>query len=326
LLALAEALGAAVLVTLEARGVFPETHPRWAGVYLGMTSPNVIEAKVFEQADLVLVLGVDAMMTHVPWWSSVPTCEIAARAEYSSLTSPKVRLNGNLAMAMKRLAAQPQTGFSPPEVQAMRAAVLGNFRRPAGVRFAAQDVIEIAREILPRDGILVSETAAFVCMLEHLWPVEEPGTYYATSGGRSMGLMIPGLLGAKLAAPERPMLGLGADGSLLMRLGELEVLARTGVAAPLVIVNDQALGTIKWRQQAAGLPSYGLDFHPVDYAEVAEACGLRGVRVDAPEALRSELRAAMGAERSTLIDARVDRDAYFESFGPTIGVRSDSGS
>ena len=150
--------------------------------------------------------------------------------------------------------------------------------------------------------------------------MEDPGTYYATSGGRSMGLMIPGLLGAKLAAPERPMLGLGADGSLLMRLGELEVLARTGVAAPLVIVNDQALGTIKWRQHAAGLPSYGLDFHPVDYAAVAEACGLRGVRVDTPEALRRELRAAMGAERSTLIDARVDRDAYFESFGPTIGV------
>jgi acetolactate synthase-1/2/3 large subunit len=320
LLRLAEALGAAVLVTMEARGVFPETHPRWAGVYMGATSPHVIEAKVFGQADLLLVVGVDAMMTHVPWTDSLPTCEIAARAEYCSLSSPIVRVNGNLAAAMERLAAEPKPGFSPAEVQAMRGEVLRHFRRPAGARLAAQDVLEIGRELLPPEGILVSETGAFVCMLEHLWPVETPGTYYATSGGRSMGLMIPGILGAKLAAPERPMLGLGGDGSLLMRLGELEAFARTGVAVPLLIVNDQALGTIKWRQQAAGLPSYGLDFHPLDFAALAQACGLRGVRVETPEELRRELSEAMRADRTTLIDVRVDRDAYFESFGPTIGA------
>ena len=77
-----------------------------------------------------------------------------------------------------------------------------------------------------------------------------------------MGLMIPAALGAKLARPDVPMLGLGADGSLLMRLGELEVFARTGVAMRLAIINDQALGTMKSRQKSRGLPDYALDLHP----------------------------------------------------------------
>jgi thiamine pyrophosphate-dependent acetolactate synthase large subunit-like protein len=105
-----------------------------------------------------------------------------------------------------------------------------------------------------------------------------------------------------------------------MRLGELEVFSRMGVAVPLIIINDQALGTMKWRQRALGLPNYGMDFHPVDFWAVARACGLHGVTVDTPEGFRRELSEAMQADRTTLIDARVDRDVYVESFGPTIGV------
>ena len=135
-----------------------------------------------------------------------------------------------------------------------------------------------------------------------------------------MGLMIPAALGARLAEPERPMIGLGADGSALMRLGELEVFARTKTVVPLVLIDDQALGTMKSRQKSRKLPDYGLDLHSVDFSAIAKACGLRGVTVDTPEAFRRELRLAMEADRATVIDARVDPAAYQDSFGPTIGV------
>ena len=134
-----------------------------------------------------------------------------------------------------------------------------------------------------------------------------------------MGLMVPAALGARLAQPKKPMVGLGADGSLLMRLGELEVFARAGVAMPLIIINDQALGTMKARQKSRGFADYGLDFHAVDYVAIAKACGLRGVIVETPEAFRSALAEAMESDRTTLIDARVDPQAYQNSFSPTIG-------
>ena len=105
-----------------------------------------------------------------------------------------------------------------------------------------------------------------------------------------------------------------------MRLGELEVLARMQVAVPLIIINDQALGTMKSRQQARGFPDYGLDFHPADFGAIARAFGLRGVTVETPEEFRQQLQEALKAERATLIDARVDPSAYQGSFGATIGI------
>lgn len=82
-------------------------------------------------------------------------------------------------------------------------------------------------------------------MLEHLWPVNGFGTFLGTSGGRTMGLMVPAALGSRLADRETPMVGIGGDGSLLMRLGELEVFARTKASVPLVILNDGALAQVR---------------------------------------------------------------------------------
>ena len=315
----AQSVGAAVLVTMDARGVFAESHPRWAGVFLGLFNPNVIESRVLRQADAVILIGVDAMMTHTPWKLDLPTCELAASPDYSIMTHPAVRADGDLKAALGRLADQAKPGFSENEIAHLREGILTYFKRPPGARFAAQDIIAITRELLPADGLLLSETGAFVCMLEHLWPVEKPGTFLGTSGGRTMGLMVPAALGARLAYPKKPMVGLGADGSLLMRLGELEVFARAGVSMPLIIINDQALGTMKARQKSRGFADYGLDFHAVDYAAIAKACGLHGVIVETPEAFRSALAEAMESDRTTLIDARVDPQAYQNSFGPTIG-------
>jgi acetolactate synthase-1/2/3 large subunit len=316
-----ENIEAAVLVTMDARGVFAESHPRWAGVLVGTFGPNIIETEILSRADLVIHVGVDAMMSHAPWKSDLPVGELSARAGYASMAPrTEVRVDADLKASLEALAGQKQAGFAESEVRSARQKILRQFARPGKATLAAQDVIEAVRAALPKDGALFTETGAFVAMLEHLWPVEGPGLYYGTSGGRTMGLMLPAILGAKLAQPDRPMIGLGGDGSLLMRLGELEVFARTGVAVPLVIINDRALGTMKSRQKSRGLPDYGLDLHEVDFAQVARACGLHGATARTPEELRGALAAAARADRSTLIDARVDPQAYQDSFGPTIGV------
>ena len=320
---LVESISAGVLVNMDARGVLPESHPRWAGVLTGNYGPNIIETEVMNQADAVLLIGVDGMMTHVPWDVDLPTCELSLRPEYETLSpNPKVRVDGDLKETLKSLSAHSQPGFSDDQIQGIRRKVLQNFKRPDDAQFAAQDIIEITRAILPAEGVLFSETGAYIAMLEHLWKVEDPNTYWGTTGGRTMGLTLPAILGAKLAKPDMLAVGIGGDGSLLMRLGELETFTRTGVAVPLIIINDQALGTMKSRQKSRDMPEYALDFHSVDFAKIAAACGLRGVTVNTPEQFESELKLAMEADRTTLIDARVDSQAYQDSFGPTIGVLS----
>ena len=320
LVELVERIGGVVLSTMDGRGAFPESHPRWAGVMTGSWVANTVEMEVLERADAVLFAGADAMMAHVPWSFPLPVCELVARPGYLSFTpEPEVRVDGDLKASIAQLTTAGD-GFPMADLAAIDAAVEPHFARPPHARLAAQDIIEIARELMPPGGVLFSETGIYITILERLWKVDDPASYRGTSGGRTMGLTIPAILGAKLAAPEIPMMGLGADGSLLMRLGELETLARAGVAVPLVILNDDALGTMKWRQKARGMPEYKLQLQRVDYAEVARCCGLAGVTVDTPEGFREALKAAFSADVGTLIDCRLDAQAYQDSFGPTIGV------
>ena len=173
-----------------------------------------------------------------------------------------------------------------------------------------------------------------------------------------MGLTIPAMLGARIGsnssssgsssvvAPAAKMVGIAGDGSTLMRLGELEVFGRQWQADPdsmaggtaLVIINDGALGTMRSRQRARGMEEYSLTFLQsgqgqqeavrgeelpgVDFAAIAEACGMAGRTVTTPQELDAALEYALCDPTAppTVIDARVDPRAYQDSFGPTIGV------
>ena len=317
---LVENIGAAVLVNMDARGVFPETHPRWAGVFVGDYKPCTVEGEIVRQSDLIVLAGADQMMSHAPWGFEVPTCELVGRKEYGTLSpEPGVRVDGNLKESLAFLASARGPGFPEDEIARTCDRVVSYFGRPPAARLAVHDVLEVSRRLLPDDGIVLTGGGAYIRILEHLWRAGSPRAYWGSAGGRTMGLMIPAALGARLAEPDVPMMGLEANGSLLMRLGELETFARTGANLPLVIINDQALGTIKSRQKARGLPDHALDSHPVDFAQIARACGLNGVTVDTPEAFESGLKAAFRADRATLIDVRVDPQPYWDTFGPSIG-------
>ncbi|NQW17446.1 MAG: thiamine pyrophosphate-binding protein [Chloroflexi bacterium] len=324
LAAFVESIGAAVLTSMEARGVFPESDSRWAGLHIGGYGPNHIETDIVNAADLVLLVGVDAMMTHAPWGFDLPTAELVARPEYTTMSpNPIAKADGDLKASLSYLTSKSQSsggGFSIDEISAIKDTILKLFARPEAAKFAQQDIIEISRRLLPEEGVLVSETGAFVRFLEHLWAVDRPERYIGTSGGRTMGLMIPAALGAKLAKPDVPMIGIGADGSTLMRLGELEAFAREGVVMPLIIINDHALGTMKSRQKSRGMVDYGLDLQPVNFAQIALAVGLNGVVVNTPEQFELALTDAFDADVATVIDARVDPQPYWDSFGPSIGV------
>lgn len=321
LLEFVEATGAAVMVNMDARGVFPETHPRWAGVLTGSYIPNTVEGEIGDICDVVVLAGADSMMTHSPWGYEMPAIELMSRPEYrTTVQDPEVRVDGSLRESLGALSGDRRSGVPVEEIDAAKQNVLKYFERPAGAKFAIQDIVASCKNALPDEGVVISETGAFIRMLEHLWPIDRFGGYLGTSGGRTMGLTIPAALGAKMAAPDVPMIGIGADGSTLMRLGEFEVFARMNVAMPLVIVNDRALGTMKSRQASRGLPEFGLNLTPVDFAAVARASGINGVIVESPEEFDSALAVAMNADVATVIDARIDQQPYWDNFALSIGA------
>ena len=84
---LVEAVEAAVLVEMDAHGVFPESHPLWAGTFVGHQIPHTVEGELAPQADLALLVGCDSLVSDKKWESAAPVFELAQREEYESLAA-----------------------------------------------------------------------------------------------------------------------------------------------------------------------------------------------------------------------------------------------
>jgi pyruvate dehydrogenase (quinone) len=134
------------------------------------------------------------------------------------------------------------------------------------------------------------------------------GQMFSFSGTMcSMMAALPYAIGAQVAYPDRPVVALTGDGSLTMMMGELATLAQYDLPVKVVVMRNDVLGLIKWEQMAfLGNPQYGVELAPVDFVKVAEACGLRGIRIEDPARVGEQLRDAISRDGPAVIEAVVD--------------------
>jgi pyruvate dehydrogenase (quinone) len=134
------------------------------------------------------------------------------------------------------------------------------------------------------------------------------GQLFSFSGTMcSMMAALPYAIGAQVAYPDRQVVALTGDGSLTMMMGELATLAQHDLPVKVVVMRNDVLGLIKWEQMAfLGNPQYGVELAPVDFVKVAEACGLRGVRIEDPARVGDQLSEALSHDGPALIEAVVD--------------------
>ncbi len=134
------------------------------------------------------------------------------------------------------------------------------------------------------------------------------GQLFSFSGTMcSMMAALPYAIGAQAAYPDRQVVALTGDGSMTMMMGDLVTLAQHDLPVKVVVMRNDVLGLIKWEQMAfLGNPQYGVELAPVDFVKVAEACGLRGVRIEDPARVGEQLSEALSHEGPALIEAVVD--------------------
>jgi pyruvate dehydrogenase (quinone) len=134
------------------------------------------------------------------------------------------------------------------------------------------------------------------------------GQLFSFSGTMcSMMAALPYAIGAQAAYPDRQVVALTGDGSLTMMMGELATLAQYQLPVKVVVMRNDVLGLIKWEQMAfLGNPQFGVELAPVDFVKAAEACGLRGVRIEHPARAGDQLSEALAADGPALIEAVVD--------------------
>jgi acetolactate synthase-1/2/3 large subunit len=112
------------------------------------------------------------------------------------------------------------------------------------------------------------------------------------------------------APPGVPVVAISGDGGFNMMLGELETARRAGLGLTIVVINNAASGYVKALQHAMMGGRYqSADLSEMDYAAVARAMGVGGIRVEDPEAFAPALQQGMAErDRPTVIDVVTTRD------------------
>jgi pyruvate dehydrogenase (quinone) len=123
----------------------------------------------------------------------------------------------------------------------------------------------------------------------------------------SMANALPHAIGAQATEPGRQVITLSGDGGIAMLLGDLITLRQLHLPVKVVVFNNGALSFVELEMKAAGIVNYGTDLDNPDFAGIARAVGLFGVRVDKADELEDALKAAFAHDGPALVDVRTAR-------------------
>ncbi|MBS0561314.1 MAG: ubiquinone-dependent pyruvate dehydrogenase [Proteobacteria bacterium] len=115
-------------------------------------------------------------------------------------------------------------------------------------------------------------------------------------------------IGAQAACPGRQVISLSGDGGFTMLMGDLLSLRQLDLPAKVVVFNNGALGFIELEQKSTGFINTGTDLKNPDLAAMAEAIGIKGVRIEDPTEVEEKIAEALAHPGPVLIDAVVSRN------------------
>jgi indolepyruvate decarboxylase len=296
---IAERLRLPVATDVLGKASFPESHPQFAGVYMGALGDQRARA-LLDGSDCVISLGVLRFDTNTGFWTDRidPSTLIAAEPDFL-----KVRHHGYDRVPIDRvveaLASLPPDGRRP--VPEFRPTLLPSLAPdPAGSKLK---VAEIIAGLLGLDQSKYS----FVADVGDCWFIGlelradvflAPG-YYA-----SMGFGIPGALGAGVADRTRRPFALVGDGAFQMTGTELATMVDAGLRPIVLLLNNNSYGML----EALDAPRSYYHRRPWDYLGFARSLGFTAEVAGTASELQDALGRAEAAEGPYLIEATVARD------------------
>jgi len=123
----------------------------------------------------------------------------------------------------------------------------------------------------------------------------------------SMANAMPQAIGAQAAFPGRQVISLSGDDGFTMLMGDFLSLVQLGLPVKVVVFNNGALGFIELEQKSTGFLPFGTEFKNPNFAAMAEAVGVRGIRIEDPSEVETGITAALTHNGPVLVDAVVNR-------------------
>jgi acetolactate synthase-1/2/3 large subunit len=306
LTALAERLDAPAVMTANARGLMPAGHP------LGVSaSPSLqAERRLIEAADVVLAIGTEIGPTdydiYVAGGFTIPGKLVRIDIDPVQITrnrAPDVALVGDAATAVPALLGT--LGAERRNRNGAERAAAARHGAMEGLSPAMRGQIAFLAEIraaLP-DAVIVGDSTQPVYAGNLYHEADAPsGWFNSATGYGTLGYALPAAIGAKLGAPERPVVCLIGDGGLQFTLAELGSAIDAGTAIVILVWNNRGYGEIKTYMESRGIRPEGVDLTTPDFCAIARAYGLAAERLEKRADLGTLLKAAAARSVPTLID------------------------
>lgn len=159
------------------------------------------------------------------------------------------------------------------------------------------------------------EDAIFTCDVGT--PTVWAARYLAMNGKRrllgsfnhgSMANAMPQALGAQATAPDRQVIAMCGDGGFSMLMGDFLSIVQMRLPVKIVVFNNSALGFVAMEMKAGGYLTDGTELHATNFARIAEACGIPGIRVEKSEDVEAALQQAFSTPGPVLVDVTVAKD------------------
>ncbi|HEU5228549.1 MAG TPA: thiamine pyrophosphate-binding protein, partial [Ktedonobacteraceae bacterium] len=281
LLQIAELLQAPILLGGKSHDAAPTDHP----LVIATAGYIPSELRTFiETADVALVVGskLGAVRTgdrQLPLPAHTIQIDIDP-AEIGRNYPVSLGIAGDARLALEALleALQDHPGEHPSpnaEIAAICQAMRERTRRVFG---EATHLLDGVREALPRNGIIVADMTMLGYASEQYLPMYEPRTYIHPAELCTIGCGLPLAIGAKVAAPERPVVAFCGDGGFLLNVGELATAVQEQIPVVVVIFNDSTYTAVKNDQRRRFGGRYiATDLLAPDYVVMARSFHADGI-------------------------------------------------
>ena len=328
LITFAEKIDAPVVSTLMGLGAFPNGHPLHLGL-IGMHGHFECN-KAAHDCDVLITCGArfsDRVAGNRAKFA--PNAEILHIDIDAAEMDKNINSNYHLRGDIKELIPELTRSIEQLDHSEWRAEI-ETFRRPF-VQNQIEDfvnpqtLIEKVDELTPDDTIVVTDVGQHQLWAAQFYKFTQPRTLMTSGGLGTMGYSMGASIGSQIAFPNRTVVSFAGDGCFHMNLAELATMASYNVPVKMFIMNNKVLGMVRqWQKLFYGNRFADTDPNrKTDFVKVAEAFGVKGLRINTNDDIDSVVREALATEGPVLVDCRISPDSNVLPMIPPGGAHTD---